>query len=107
MDARHLKQDVTHWASVPNGYGGYSFTGPNALKGRWEDTAELFRTSAGNEEVSRSVVYVSVDIEIEDYLYLGTSTDSDPTLVSGAFRVRQFAKIPDLRLVTYERKAWL
>ena len=107
MDARHLKQDVTHWASTPNGYGGYSFTGPNALKGRWEDKRELIRDSQGNEVVSQSIVYLSADIEPEDYLFLGTSTDPDPTTVPLATRVIQFDKTPDLRLVTYERKAYL
>ena len=103
----NLIQDVTHWEATPDGYGGYTFGTPAALKARWEDKAVLFRTPGGEEEVSQSVVYLSADVSTTDYLFLGTSTAIDPTTVSGAHQVKQFFKTPDLRRLEFERKAML
>ncbi len=104
---RNLKQDVTHWAVTPDGFGGFSFIAPAPLKGRWEEVAELFRDPAGEEEVSKATVYLSADVVTSDYLFLGTTAAVDPTAIADTFQVRQFHKTPDLRLLDFERKAFL
>ena len=105
--SRALTQDVTHWVATPDGYGGFTFSPPTVLKGRWEDKAVLFRNPQGVELTSRSVVYLDADVAVEDYLFEGSSTATDPTTLATARPVEQFHKTPDLRHVEYERKAFL
>ena len=104
---RDLRQDVTHWTTTPDGFGGFTFGVPTALKGRWEDKATLFRDTKGEEVTSESVVYLDTDVVVGDYLFLGVSAAADPTTVAGARQIRQFFKTPDLRVLDHERKAFL
>jgi hypothetical protein len=104
---RNLRADVTHWVSTPDGYGGYTFAAPAALKGRWEDKTELFRNPAGEEDVSEAIVYISSDVAVADYLFEGVSTAADPTLVAEARQIKQFHKTPNLRHLSHDRKAFL
>lgn len=104
--ARNLKQDVTWWAASPDGYGGYTYSSPQTIKGRWQDKQELFRTPAGDEQVSKAIVYLDQDVDVGDYLYEGLSTAADPTSLE-AYQVRQFGKVPDLRNLQSLRKAIL
>ncbi len=101
----NLPQDITHWTITPDGFGGNTFSTPTVLKGRWEKRAELFRTLAGDQEVSRGIVFLSADVEINDYLFEGESAAADPTTLDRAEQVRQFHKIPDLRNLEHERRA--
>ena len=99
-------QDATWWAKgAPDGFGGFAFATPVALKVRWEERTELATDEEGNEFVARSRIYLPQDVEVDDYLFLGTSTVSDPRTVEGAHRVRDFRKIPDLFNNDAERKA--
>lgn len=107
LTTRNLKQKVTHWATVSDGYGGYTYLAPQILKGRWEDKQELFRTPAGDEAVSKSVVYLSKAVEVGDYLYLGESVVVNPTALKGAYEVRQYNESPDLRNLQSLKKALL
>lgn len=104
---RNLKQDVTHWSVTPDGFGGFTFTTPAALKGRWQEVSELFRTPTGEEETSRAIVYLSADVANNDYLFLGISEAVDPTSISNTYQIRQFHKTPDLRNLDHLRKAFL
>jgi hypothetical protein len=102
-----LRQDITKWSTTPDSFGGYSFGAPVALKGRWEDRVEIFRNPTGEEEASRAVVFLDADVDVNDYIYQGTSVASDPTTVTGAWRVRAFVKTPDLRNAQTERRAYV
>lgn len=95
---RNLKQTVTYWA--PQGtdrFGKRAFASPATLQARWEDTAELFINQQGQQDVSRSRVITADETELGGYLYLGTSADTDPTMVDGAFEIRSVRTQPDLR----------
>ncbi len=108
MFYRKLKQDVTFWAAVSDGFGGYTYSAPVTIRGRWEAKVELFRNVAGDELQSESVVYLSADVDEGDYIFLGTSVAADPATPDiGAEQVRGFRKVPDLASLTYERKAFL
>lgn len=98
---------VTRWVATPDAYGGFTFGAPTTQDGKWEDTAEAFKTPTGETIVSKAVVYLTSDVSIGDYLYLGTSIAADPTALSGAYRVEVFQKSPDLRRARVERKAVL
>jgi hypothetical protein len=104
---RNLKQDVTIWASAPGDYGSETYGAPSVVKGRWEERAENFIDPHGQQQVSRAVVFLAADVGPGDYIYLGTSVSADPTLEAGAYKVRQFSKIPDLRNLQSERRAYL
>lgn len=105
MSKRDHPQILTYWAATPNGNGGYDFSAPVIMRGRWEDRADLVRTPSGDEIVSKAIVYVDCDVVIGGYLYLGDTEDEDPAEVTGAYEIKQFHKIPGLRAVDYERKA--
>lgn len=101
-------QTATYWAISGNdGFGGMTFSSPTTLSVRWQDVSERFIDEAGAEKVSRAKVFLQEDVTLGSYLYLGTSTESSPYDVSGAYEVRSFFKIPSLDGVEFERKAML
>jgi len=106
---RFLVQDATLWSGqTPDGFGGCTPGSPVHIKVRWEDKAVRYAGRIdGNEEVSRAVVFLDRDVQVGDYLFLGLSTDADPTALEGAFQVRKFDKVPDLRSVSTVRRAIL
>lgn len=109
---RNLRQDVTHWpVTGSDGFGGFTFGSPVLLRGRWEDTNEIFTDGVSMEQaVSRSIVYLGADIDEGDYLALGdfvTGTPvTDPTTVT-SHRIRTRDKSTDLRGLRTLRKAYL
>lgn len=111
---QQLKQTAVYWSSpTPDGYGGFSFSDPEEIKVRWEDTTEVFIDFDGNEAVSSSVIFCESDLDKGGYLYLGdlddlsSSEEGDPQSVTGARPIRGFAKTPDMRGRKYTRRAWL
>jgi hypothetical protein len=108
MKLRYHHDTVTHWATSPGSFSGFSFGTPTKQSARWEQKAEQFRTPEGEETVSASIAYLERDVNIGDFLVLGDFTEvSDPTTIPGATRVRQFRKVSNLRNVSVERKAYL
>ena len=107
MSAARFPQQITYWAATPDGFGGNTFSDPQVIKGRWEDSVEETVDSAGNKIISRAIVYLATDIEVGGYLFLGNSTANDPTLIANTFPARRFDKIPDVRSASYLRKAVL
>lgn len=106
----NLKQTVVYWANpVPDGYGGFTFDTPVELSGRWEYRNDLFIDGKGREVRSSAVVYVSEDVAVGGWLFLGELIDltSDWSIPNEAKEIRGFRKVPDLDAVYFERKAWL
>ena len=105
---KNLKQTITYWGNpVSDGWGGSTFDSPVTITGRWEDKQELFRDAEGQEVLSHALVFLSQDVEIKEYLYLGTSAEANPKNVSGAREIRSFRKIPNLKATAFMRKVWL
>lgn len=103
-----LVQTVTYWTrSTPDGFGGYSWTAPVQIKAHWEDRTELFVTSAGQSKASRAIVYLESDVEEGGYLFLGNSSVTNPTTLSGAWEIMGFRKIPSVDGLVFERRAIL
>lgn len=105
---RHMHQTITYWS--PDGidaFGGRTFGAPLEIKGRWQDKADLFRDSDGREVVSSAVVYVDQDVELRGYLYLGSSSASNPQTVDGAREIRNIGRSPDLGATQTLHKVWL
>lgn len=102
-----LNQTITYWSVTPDGYGGYTFGTPVQILGRWEDKVEAFVNPTGVQQYSQAVVYTETDLAPEGYVFLGTSVASDPTTVSGAQRILDYAKTPDLEAGVFLRKVML
>ncbi len=103
-------QEITIWTATPSGYGGYTFALPVTVEGRWEDRNILFKSDEGNDEVSEAIAYLAIDVETEDYLMEGRTSEADPLNLTDnkrAYRVQRFDKTPDLRVLAFERKAYL
>lgn len=101
---------ITHWVVTPDGFGGYTFALPTVLDGRWEDKTERFLSDAGKERVSQAVAYLSADVDSEDYLMFGETSEADPTNLTDdkvAYQVERFDKTPDLRNLEFRRKAFM
>jgi hypothetical protein len=107
MNARTLTETATHWSATPDGYGGYTFGTPETIKCRWEHRMEIIRLPNNEEKVVNAVVHLASDVVEGDYLYLGESTEADPTTLVGASRVMRFARITALCSLRVSRTAYL
>jgi hypothetical protein len=92
---------------------GRTFDTAVELSVRWEERGDLFVDGAGQERTSRAVVFISQDVDLGGYLYLGTlaSLDSsegvDPFELTEAYEILQFSKIPDRSGTVFVRTVWL
>ena len=101
-------QQATYWGQpVPTGYGGHEFDIPEVIRCRWEQKTEEFIDKKGATKLSQAVVYVDQDVEVGGYLYLGDTSEADPTALKEALPIQRYAKVPDIRAVEYVRKVWL
>lgn len=97
--ASKLKQTCTYWA--PTGqtdlYGKPVWSVPTTLSCRWENNQSQIMSKTGQEIVSKARVYLADPVDIDGYLFLGTSAALDPTLVIGAEDIQNVGTTPDLR----------
>lgn len=110
---RALNQTAVYWSAPTfDGLGGSTFTIGADIACRWEDKAELFLDLQGKEQRSSAVVFVSSDLAVGGYLYLGSVDDlttpqkSDPMLIA-AYEIRAIEKIPSIDAQRFTRKVWL
>ncbi len=106
---RNLLQNVTYWSrGAPDGFGGFAFSSPVTIKGRWEQRTDLFKDPQGNEQRSSARVYVDTDVELGGYIFLGISAATNPTAEAvGAREILDFRKTPNLRATQHERRVLL
>ena len=109
-----LRHTAVYWGSpVSDGEGGRTFDNPVELAVRWEERHDLFMDAQGQEQQSSAVVFVAQDVVVGGYLFLGdlddlsSAEEGDPLNVDGAYEIRQFDKIPDLKATSFLRRAWL
>lgn len=103
-----LTDKATYWApgDPPYQEGQRVWAEPVELSCRWEDRAELFVNAAGQEESSRSVVYVSEDVAeggVLSHLELSavpTDRLTDPLSSASpgfeSWQIQKFDKLPTL-----------
>jgi len=115
------RQTAVWWANQGlDGFGQAQLKKPVEIDCRWEYANDLIKTSAGEEKVSKSVVYVDRDMNEGDFLMLTTlatlGTVEDPNELHDAHEIIKYGKIPVLRVRTdgldpnndeYLRTAWL
>lgn len=109
---KNLNQTAVYWANpVEVGDGNLTFDDGEEIDCRWEERQELFLDSTGQERKSEAVVFVAQDLEVGEFLYLGSADDldsdiSDPVTVD-SFEVKAFVKVPNIAGTKFERKAYL
>lgn len=108
MFTADYKHKATYWGSPSkDGWGSVTFSSPVILDVRWENIAERVLSYKGEEFVSRSVIWVKIDLELGGYLFLGESSAADPTSLNNAFEIRMIHEVPDFRGMFVERKVFL
>ena len=108
MFTADYQDQVTYWQNLgTDGWGDRSFAAPVVLMCRWEEIAEKFLMYDGEQKVSKAVVYIPQLLAIGDYLYRGLTSQVNPTVLPGAYEIKQIMEIPDLRRAFKERRAFL
>lgn len=83
---------------------------------RWEDKAKQFLDKTGAVQMSNAVVYVPLlpdgtEVQLGGYLWLGDRADlvseSDPRLNPGAYEIKDFDKLPNLKNTESLRTCYL
>lgn len=107
IDRQH-KQTITYWGSpVSDGRGGSTFATPVTFQGRWTGRQEMFIDPQGEEHLSSAIVGVDREMDLGGYLYLGTSTETTPMTVDGAFQIRQRKKTTSMNGRRTRYRVWL
>jgi len=116
---RMLKQICVYWppAEIDSGgdgfdnYGQPVVTTPSEVNCRWEDKAEEFIGVDGTKQISKAVVYVGEDVVIGGILMLGGLIDiiDDVNIKEndGAWEIKGFSKVPNLKATEFLRTAFL
>lgn len=115
---RMLRQDAVWWAQsqdsdgrpVHDEHGQLLYDDPVAVRVRWEDIREEYIASNGSKEISRSKIFVAVDMKPGDYLMLGeldSSIAEDPRDEEQAFDIKSWNKVPTLSGRRYARIVYL
>lgn len=106
--SRHNHQTATYWGEGQlDGFAAMTHPAPVQIKVRWQDTQKLFIDDMGEQLLSRSIVYCQQPVAVGGYLYLGVSTEANPTGRSGAHRIKAVSITPNLSNTKQEVKAWL
>jgi len=112
------KQTAVYWApsSVTefDAFGKPVVIDPVQLKCRWDEVNEEFVAPDGTRQVSRAKVFIESDVELGGVLMLGTLTEAeasgfadDPKEEDGAWEIRAFRKIGNLKATEFLRIAFL
>ncbi len=116
---RMRKQTAVYWAMAASESAGEDFddhgqpqwASPVEIKCRWEDVSKEFVDPKGTTRVSRSIVYADRDLVVGGVLMLGELTDVDEEENvlenDGAWEIRRFDKIPNLKATEFLRMAYL
>ncbi len=99
--ASKMHDTITYWAITgTDRFGKTTFSAPASVKGRWEDRTESVQGKDGNVIVSKARVYLASTVDIDGYLFKGTSVASDPTGVQNAAEIQALGSMPNLRNTT-------
>lgn len=107
-----LKQTAVYWPFTSiDQFGDKSVGSPVEIKVRWEDKSEEFLGPEGENQISNAIVYVDRDTPTGGILMLGTASDiTDAVNIkenSGAWEIRRFDKLPNLKATEFLRTVFL
>jgi hypothetical protein len=113
---RACNQTAVYWGNpVDNGNGGFTYDDPVEIKCHWEEKEQLLSQANSTPLISRSIVYLIQDVDVDGLLYLGELTDLDSAeeanpyaMESGVCIIKRFEKTPAMGSTTeFVRKAFL
>lgn len=110
--AKYFPQKATYWSQKKqDGFGGEEWEPPVVISCRWESITDEALSPAykvvGEAVVSRSTVYTPSPLIEGGYLYLGETTDANPSRLKGAFVIRAVMMTPGVRDTFREHTAHL
>ena len=100
-----LTNTVTAWSpSINDGFGGLSYSTPRQILCRWQEVNVLHNDTAGEEFISKAVVFADELLEANGWLFEGTSAEANPQNQVGAYRIRRIMKspTPNASIIVYE-----
>ena len=100
-----LQDTATHWSTpTKDRYAQLSFGSKSSILCRWEDKQVLSTDAKGEEFVSSAIVYTSTKLELNEFLFLGTSAEANPQDETGAYKIKSVGKIgsPSGSIVVYK-----
>jgi hypothetical protein len=104
------KQKAVYWPpSSYDAYGQPAMGTAVQITCRWEDVSEQFLDGQGQEQTSNSRVYVSQDVALGGYLWLGllASKPTNPKTDSNAWEIRKFENLPNFKATEFLKTAML
>lgn len=108
------KQIAVYWAIADEPFDSHGrpvFADPVEISCRWEDKTEKFVDQNGEEVLSQAKVFVDRDVCIGGVLMLGSIGSglnlTDPKKNVGAYEIRRFEKLPNLKVTEYLRTVYL
>jgi len=106
------KQEAVWWerSATPGPSGSYTFGNPVEIKCRWVDQVAEFVNAQGQEQTSKSKVYVDREMKPGDWLRLGemeSDMTNDPFEHEGAYEIQRFDRTPNLRATEFLLTAYL
>lgn len=114
LGLRYLRQRAIYWAPVGSDPAGEeTFVDPIVVRCFWQDENQLFTDKKGNQVLSRSIVAVDRDLQLDGalgFLEKGKDiADFDPFPFNnpGVLRIQNFSKLPNRKCDKWWREAKL
>lgn len=106
---KNLRQTATLWHLLGlDAFGKPSFAPPIQRRCRWQQGAEIFLDTQGEQQVASAVVYInSEEVKAGDYLVLGTTSETNPIVIRNSWPVRRIQRSPRLKGQGFFTKAML
>lgn len=94
-----MRDTITYWAptGTKNQFGKPSWSAPVTILGRWEDMMNMVLSKHGKEYVSKTRVLTTTELNMDGFLFKGTSVAVDPTEVTGSYEIQSIGRMNDLR----------
>ena len=106
--ARNMHEDLTYWApAARDKFGERSYATPVVMRGRWMVKNELITSLTGDEVVSSAHAVVPVDVAEGGMLVQGDYAAQPDPLLTAAYEIKTYTKIPDLRQSSWLRQAFM
>ena len=92
------KQTGSYWERTGlDEFSNPTFESPVSITCRWETKMVQYLNPKGELVFSQSVVYVDRQMQVGDWVCLGTTGESDPRNQDGAHEIKGTESIPDLK----------
>jgi len=92
-----------------NEYGETTFSAPVTVKALWEEKESIIHTDKGEQIVGMACAYVNSDlsVDLEDYLFNGISTETNPVSLIRAYKIRKITRMVNYNGQRIEVKLWV